>query len=115
MRRRAWKDGVLAKPSELEAPADSAPRDRDLTKAQARKLVVSDYVVEYAGGPVPKGLRWSFKRLCRSLRSRRGWRWRGCPSTGAADYPATDPRTLRKVYRKFDPSYLRNVADALAL
>jgi hypothetical protein len=32
-----------------------------------------------------------------------------------ADYLATDPRTLRKVYRKFDPSHLLDVADALAL
>ena len=39
--RRAWKDGFLAKPPELEAPADSNPRDRYLTKAEARKLVAA--------------------------------------------------------------------------
>ncbi|MGL4966121.1 MAG: tyrosine-type recombinase/integrase [Inquilinus sp.] len=200
--RRAWKDGFLVKPPELEAPADSAPRDRYLTKAEARKLVaacitphvktfvalavytggrkgailaltwdrvnfdtgmvdlqepgrritskrrgvvpmnaalraeleearqlaVSDYVVEYGGGPVPKGLRWSFRKLC--LRAGLTWiptphhlkhsvaSWMAMervPVDQAADYLATDPRTLRKVYRKFDPSYLQDVADALAL
>jgi integrase len=200
--RLAWKDGYLVKPPALEAPADSAPRDRYLSKDEARKLIaacitphvgtfvalavytgarkgsilsltwdrvdfrtgmidfqepgrrltskrrgivpmndglraqleqarqaaVSDYVVEFGGGPVPKGLRWSFRRLCQ----RAGLTWiptphhlkhsvaswmamEGVAIDQAADYLATDPRTLRRVYRKFDPAYLRPVANALNL
>ncbi|OUJ15140.1 tyrosine-type recombinase/integrase [Acetobacter sp. DsW_063] len=37
--RRAWKDGFLVRPPEIEQPRDSAPRDRFLTKAEARKLL----------------------------------------------------------------------------
>ncbi len=37
------------------------------------------------------------------------------PIDQAADWLATDPRTLRRVYRKFDPTYLRAVASALDL
>ncbi|WP_281279638.1 hypothetical protein [Swingsia samuiensis] len=33
------------------------------------------------------------------------------PIDQAADWLATDPVTLRRVYRKFDPSYLRSIAD----
>lgn len=201
--RRAWKDGFLVKPPEMEAPRDSAPRDRYLTKAEAKRLVAaskqtahvevftalavytgarkaamlslkweqvdfttgmvdynepgrmitakrraivpmtpdlrevleradkarqSEYVVEYAGKAVPFGLRWSFAKMCE--RAALGWRptphhlkhsvasWfamAGIPIDQAADWLATDPKTLRKVYRKFDPSYLRTVASALAL
>jgi len=39
----------------------------------------------------------------------------GIPIDQAADWLATDPKTLRRVYRKFDPSYLRTVASALSL
>jgi integrase len=201
--RRAWKDGYLVKPPELEAPPDSAPRDRYLTKAEAKRLVAAskqtphvevftalavytgarkaamlslkwdqvdfitgmidynepgrtitakrraivpmtadlrevlkhahkvrqtDYVVEYGSKPVPHGLRWSFAKMCE--RAELGWRptphhlkhsvasWfamAGVPIDQAADWLATDPKTLRRVYRKFDPSYLRTVASALAL
>lgn len=200
--RLAWKDGYLAKPPAIEAPADSAPRDRFLTKAEARKLLdvcesphvrmflalafftgarkgsilslpwgrvnfetkiidfnepgrqitakrraivpitdalmpylkeayglkKTDYVVEYQGGPVPTGLRWSFKRLCE--RAELAWvptphhikhsvaSWfamAGTPIDQAADWMATDPKTLRRVYRKFDPTYLRSVGIALDL
>lgn len=37
--RQAWKDGYLLKPPTLDAPADSAPRDRFMTKAEARRLL----------------------------------------------------------------------------
>lgn len=37
--RRAWKDGFIIKPPELEPPRDSAPRDRYLTKIEARRLL----------------------------------------------------------------------------
>lgn len=37
--RRAWKDGFLLRPPELEPPADSQPRDRYLTKQEARALL----------------------------------------------------------------------------
>lgn len=198
--RLAWKDGFLVKPPTLEPPADSAPRDRFLSKAEARRLLDaaetphvkvflalalftgarkgsilsltwdrvdfetamidfqepgrtltkkrrsivpitdslmselelakrmarSDYVVEYNGNPVPTGLRWSFRKLC----SKAGLTWMPTPHhikhsvaswfamdkvpiDQAADWLATDPATLRRVYRKFDPSYLRSVAGAL--
>ena len=201
--RRAWKDGRLAKPPELEPPADSQPRDRYLTKDEAKALLAAasghvrtfaalalftgarrgsilsltwdrvdfdrgivdfqepgrtltkkrrsavpmtrqlrealeaarserikecDFVVSYQGKSVPFGLRWSFARLC----ERAGLDWRptphhlkhsvasffameGVPITQAADWLATDEKTLRRVYRKFDPSYLASVASALDL
>lgn len=37
----------------------------------------------------------------------------GIPIDQAADWLATDPVTLRRVYRKFDPNYLRKVTKAL--
>jgi hypothetical protein len=37
------------------------------------------------------------------------------PIDRAADWLATDPATLRRVYRKFDPTYLRSVGAALDL
>lgn len=200
--RLAWGDGKLDKPPKLKAPEDSTPRDRYLTKAEARKLLdacvsphvrafialavytgarkgsilsltwdrvnfqtgmidfqepgrrvtkkrraivpmtaalveemtatrkaaQTGWVVEYNGGPVPSGLRWSFGRLC----IRAGLTWRPTPHhikhsvaswfamekvpiDQAADWLATDPATLRKTYRKFDPAYLRSVASALDL
>ncbi len=200
--RLAWKDGYLTRPPTLEAPADSAPRDRYLTKMEARKLIdaaetphvkvfvalaiytgarkgsilaltwdrvnfqtgmidfqepdrqltskkraivpmnnglrdalqiahkvaQSDYVVEYGGHAVPSGLRWSFRKLC----ERAGLSWQPTPHhlkhsvaswfamdkvpiDQAADWLATDPVTLRRTYRKFDPTYLRSVASALDL
>jgi len=33
----------------------------------------------------------------------------------AVDLVATDPATLRRTYKKFDPAYLRSVTDALEL
>lgn len=201
--RMVWKGGFLAKPPTLEPPADSAPRDRFLTKGEARRLLdaatgaphvrvflalafftgarkgailslpwsrvnfetgvidfgepgrkltnkrrsivpmnaslrpelekalkarQSEFVVEYNGGPVPTGLRWSFKKIC----ERAGLEWvptphhikhsvaswlamEGIPVDQAADWLATDPATLRRVYRKFDPTYLRPVGAALDL
>ncbi len=38
-------------------------------------------------------------------------RWVKFPTT----LPATDPATLRRVYRKFDPAYLRETVRALEL
>lgn len=200
--RLAWKDGYLPRPPSLEAPADSAPRDRFLSREEARRLIdaaksphvrvfvalavstgarkgsilsltwdqvdfargmvdfqepgrvltgkrracvpmtellrttlvdahkirQSDYVVEYGGGPVPTGLRWSFRKLC--VAAEIGWQptphhlkhsvasWfamAGVPIDQAADWLATDPRTLRRTYRKFDPTYLRSVTGALEL
>ena len=35
------------------------------------------------------------------------------PIDQAADWLATDPATLRRVYRKFDPAYLRSVGSPL--
>ncbi|MBV1835614.1 site-specific integrase [Acetobacter estunensis] len=198
--RQAWKDGRLAKPPALTAPRDSAPRDRYLTKGEARKLLEAaetphvkvfvavamftgarkgsilsltwdrvnfqtgmidfqepgrhltakrrsivpmtnrlreileeafrmrecDYVIQFNGRPVPCGLRWSFKKLC----ERAGLSWTPTPHhlkhsiaswfamdkvpiDQAADWLATDPQTLRKVYRKFDPEYLKGVASSL--
>jgi integrase len=200
--RRTWKDGFLDKPPEFEAPPDSAPRDRFITKAEARKLLaacvsphvrvfaavalftgarkasilsltwgrvnfetgiidfnepgrrltnkrraivpinasllpeletargvaLSEYVVEYNGAPVPTGLRWSFRRLC--IRAGLNWvptphhikhsvaSWfamESVPIGQAADWLATDEKTLRRVYRKFDPAYLRSAGRALDL
>ncbi len=200
--RMAWRDGFLAKPPVLEAPRDSAPRDRYLTKDEARALIAacvslhvrvfvslaiytgarkgsilaltwdrvdfasgmidfqetgrkltgkrraivpmnaslraalemareaaqSNYVVEYAGAPVPTGLRWSFARLC--TRAKLTWKptphhlkhsavsWLAMdniPIEMAADLVATDPATLRRTYRKFDPNYLRSATSALEL
>ncbi len=198
--RLAWRDGFLVKPPTLEPPADSAPRDRFLTKIEARKLLdacetahvrvfmalafttgarkssilsltwdrvnfqtgmidfqepgrtltkkrrsivpigaialpvletarmmaQSEYVVEYNGKSVPTGLRWSFRKAC----TRAGLNWMPTPHhikhsvaswfamdkvpiDQAADWLATDPNTLKRVYRKFDPTYLRAVAGAL--
>jgi integrase len=95
---------------------------------RARLAAQSDYVVEYAGGPVPSGLRWSFARAV----ARAGLTWKptphhlkhsvaswfamaGVPIDQAADWLATDPKTLRRTYRKFDPAYLRPAAAALTL
>lgn len=200
--RKAWKDGKMHEPPVIEPPAETAPRDKYLTKDEARKLLAacdtphvktflclaiftgarkgsilsltwdrvnfktgmvdfqepgrrltakrravvpmneqlraelkgayerreSDYVVEYAGRAVPKGLRWSFRKLCQ--RAELTWTptphhlkhsvisWLAMeriPIDQAADLVATDPETLRRVYRKFDPAYLRDVADALKL
>lgn len=198
--RQAWNDGYLIKPPPLKAPADSARRERYLTKAEARAMIdaaetphvkvfvalaiwtgarkgsilaltwervyfstgmidfqedgreltkkrrsvvpmnasllsiiqdayaarQSDFVVEYAGAPVPSGLRWSFGRLC----VKAGLTWKPTPHhmkhsvvswlamarvpiDQAADLVATDPATLRRVYRKFDPTYLRDTVAAL--
>jgi integrase len=198
----AWKDGFLPLPLSLTPPSDSAPRDRYLTKDEARALIAacvtphvkvflsiglftgarkgsilaltwdrvnfatgmidfqepgrrvtakrravvpmntslravmeeaykarqSDYAVEFAGKPVPNGLRWSFNRLC----ERAGLTWRPTPHhlkhsviswlamdripiDQAADLVATDPATLRRTYKKFDPAYLRSVTTALEL
>lgn len=80
------------------------------------------------GKAAPTGLRWSFKRLA----ERAGLSWvptphyikhsvvswlamERVPIDQAADLVATAPATLRRVYRKFDPAYLRDVADALEL
>jgi integrase len=200
--RLAWKDGYLTKPPSLTPPDDSAPRDRYLTKDEAKRLVdaavtphvrvflavalftgarkgsilalkwdqvnfvtgmidfqepgrkltnkrraivpmnnslravmveaytarQTEYVVEYGGGPVPYGLRWSFAKLCE--RAQLTWRptphhikhsvasWMAMervPIDQAADWLATDPKTLRRTYRKFDPTYLRSVAETLEL
>ena len=88
----------------------------------------TDHVIEYNASPVPHGLRWSFNRLV--VRAKLTWRptphhikhsvasWMamaGIPIDQTADWLATDPATLRKVYRKFDPTYLRQVANALEL
>jgi integrase len=85
-------------------------------------------VIEYGGRPVPTGLRWSFGKLCVTA----GLTWRptphhlkrsvaswlameGVPIDQAADWLATDPKTLQRTYRKFDATYLRSVAKALDL
>ncbi len=200
--RLAWKDGYLVKPPAIQPPAETAPRDRYLTKQEARRLIeaaktphvkvfvalavftgarrgsilaltwdrvdfergmidfqepgrpltkkrrsmvpitdqllpllqhaseqrIGDYVVEYEGKKVPHGLRWSFKRLCQAA----GLTWQPTPHVfkhsvaswmamdrvpidQAADWLATDPATLRRTYRKFDPAYLRPVAASLKL
>jgi integrase len=200
--RLAHKRGRLASIPHIETPADSEPRDRYLTKEEARRLLAAcktqhvrtfvalavftgarrgsiltltwdrvdfasgmiDFrepgrtitakrraivpmtaelltemeaahemrdgpvVVQYHGQPVPFGLRWSFRRLCVAA----GLDWAptphhlkhsvaswfamgGVPIDQAADWLATDPKTLRRVYRKFDPTYLRSVAGALGL
>ena len=95
---------------------------------EAHKVRQSHFVVEYNGGPVPTGLRWSFAKLC--TKAKIGWKptphhlkhsvasWFAMdhvPIDQAADWLATDPTTLRRTYRKFDPTYLRSVASALDL
>ena len=198
----AWKDKCLAHPPSIKPPPDSQPRDRYLTKAEARRLIdaaetphvrtfvalavwtgarrgsilsltwdrvdletgmidfqepgrpltkkrravvpmnaslaqilrdahhvrQSAYVVEYNGAPAPSGLRWPFAKLCRKA----GLAWKptphhlkhsvaswfamaGVPIDQAADWLATDPATLRRTYRKFDPAYLRTAMSALDL
>lgn len=94
----------------------------------AHKVRVGDHVVEWNGEPVPFGLRWSWGRLCTNA----GLTWTptphhlkhsvaswmamaGIPIDQAADWLATDPKTLRRVYRKFDPTYLRPLTKALEL
>ncbi|WP_061500356.1 site-specific integrase [Acetobacter malorum] len=200
--RRVWKDGFLLRPPEIEPPRDSAPRDRFLSKEEARRLLDvcetqhvrtfmaialftgarkgsilaltwdrvhwktglidfqepdrpitnkrravvpmtrilreelekaqstanGPYVVQWHGKPVPTGLRWSFAKAC----ARAGLTWKPTPHhikhsvaswfamdrvpiDQAADWLATDPLTLRRVYRKFDPSYLRSIADGFEL
>lgn len=200
--RRAWKDGFLLRPPEIEPPRDSAPCDRFLSKEEARRLLDAcetqhvrvfmaialftgarkgsilaltwdrvhwktglidfqepdrpitnkrraivpmtrtlreelekaqsmangPYVVQWHGKPVPTGLRWSFAKAC----ERAGLTWKPTPHhikhsvaswfamdrvpiDQAADWLATDPLTLRRVYRKFDPSYLRSIADGFEL
>ncbi|WP_408872928.1 tyrosine-type recombinase/integrase [Gluconobacter roseus] len=95
---------------------------------EAFKLSNGDYVVHWHGKPIPNGLRWSFNKAC----ERAGLTWRPTPHhlkhsvaswfamdkvpiDQAADWLATDPDTLRRVYRKFDPSYLRSIADDFSL
>lgn len=200
--RRAWRDGFLVRPPEIEPPRDSAPRDRFLTKDEARRLIDAaktphvrlfmalaiytgarkgsilaltwdrvhwatnmidfqepgraltrkrratvpmtkalrgemeaayagrdgDYVVNWHGKPIPTGLRWSFSKAC----ERAGLTWKptphhlkhslaswfamdGVPIDQTSDWLATDPQTLRRVYRKFDPSYLKNIAEGFKL
>ncbi|TCS32073.1 tyrosine-type recombinase/integrase [Acidomonas methanolica] len=200
--RRVWKDGFLIRPPTIEPPRDSAPRDRYLTKIEAKRLLDAcetphvrlfvalaiytggrkgsilaltwdrvnfqtgmidfqepgrvlttkrravvpmttalrrelesackarrgDFVVQWHDKPVPNGLRWSFGKAC----ERAGLDWKPTPHhlkhslaswfamdripiDQAADWLATDPVTLRRVYRKFDPSYLRTIADAFEL
>ncbi len=200
--RLAWKDGFLPRPPSLTPPGDSQPRDRYLSKDEARALIAAcvtahvkvllsialftgarkgsilaltwdrvnfatgmidfqepgrritakrraivpmnnslrtvleeaytrrdcGHVVSFAGRPVPTGLRWSFARLCQ----RAGLTWKPTshhikhsviswlamdriPIEQAADLVATDPATLRRTYKKFDPAYLRSVAAALEL
>jgi integrase len=75
----------------------------------ARETAESGHVVEYRGRAVPAGLPWSFRRLCE--RAKLTW----VPIDQAADWLATDPGMLRKVYREFDPTCLRSVADSLRL
>jgi len=200
--RRVWKDGYLVRPPEIEPPRDSTPRDRYLTKAEAKRLLEAceaphvrafmaiaiytgarkgsilaltwdrvhwetgmidfqepnkpitgkrrsivpmtralraemekaralangEYVVHWHGAYIPTGLRWSFAKACK----RAGLTWQPTPHhlkhsvaswfamdhvpiDQAADWLATDPATLRRVYRKFDPSYLRGIADVFEL
>lgn len=199
--RLAWLDKFLTHPPRLAPPAESQPRDRYLTKDEARKLIAAakhhvkvfvalalftgarrgsilaltwdridfgtglidfqepdrpitkkrrsivpmndqlravleeahqgrlcEHVVAYEGRPVPHGLRVSFAKLCKNA----GLTWKptphhmkhsavswmamdGVPITQAADWFATDEKTLRRTYRKFDPTYLRAVASALDL
>ena len=89
---------------------------------EAKQATTSEYVIEYNGKPVPTGLRWSFEKLCKAA----GLTWRPTPHHfkhsvaswfamdkvpigQAADWLATDEKTLHRTYRKFDPSYLRSV------
>ncbi|TWB00409.1 tyrosine-type recombinase/integrase [Gluconacetobacter diazotrophicus] len=200
--RHAWRNHRLDKPPTLEGPGGSAPRDRYITKAEARRLLdacetphiraflalamftgarkgsilaltwdrvmfdlgridfqepgrkltakrraivpmtddlraelteahkvrTCDYVVEWAGGPITYGIRWPLKKLAQKA----GLSWTPTPHhfkhsvaswmamakvpiDQAADWLATDPKTLRRVYRKFDPDYLREVGSALKL
>lgn len=84
-----------------------------------------DHVVEFAGARATK-VRWPWKRA----RDRAGlgkevtphvlrhtaasWlAMAGIPIEQASDLLACDPKTLRKVYRKFDPEYLAAAVSAL--
>ncbi|AQS83969.1 hypothetical protein A0U92_03415 [Acetobacter aceti] len=94
----------------------------------AYQLRTCDYVVEWAGRKVTHGIRWPVKKLAQ--KAKLGWTptphhfkhsvasWMAMakvPIDQAADWLATDPQTLRRVYRKFDPDYLREVGSALKL
>jgi len=95
---------------------------------KAYEVKKTGFVVEYGEKAVPYGMRKTFDQLC----IRAGLTWRptphhlkhsviswlamgGVPIDQASDLVATDPATLRRTYRKFDPSYLRGAAQALEL
>ncbi|MFW7267726.1 tyrosine-type recombinase/integrase [Gluconacetobacter sp. Hr-1-5] len=105
-----------------------------MTKALRREMETAHanangpYVVQCHGRAVPTGLRWSFAKAC----ERAGLSWKPTPHhlkhsvaswfamdrvpiDQAADWLATDPTTLRRVYRKSDPTYLRSIADDFEL
>ncbi|MBB2174000.1 site-specific integrase [Gluconacetobacter asukensis] len=99
---------------------------RDMDVAQANAL--GPNVVHWHGKAVPTGLRWSFSKACQ----RTGLSWKPTPHHlkhsvvswfamdrvpiyQAADWLATEPATLRRVYRKFDPTYLGSIADDFEL
>jgi integrase len=99
-----------------------------LAAAKQDRIPECDYVVAWQGKPVPFGLRWSFAKLCVAA----GLTWKPTPHhmkhsvasfmamdrvpiDQAADWLATDPATLRRTYRHFDPTYLRSVASSLDL
>lgn len=84
-----------------------------------------DHVIEYAGRPA-KRVRWPFNRarekaglgkdVTPHVLKHTAISWlaiAGVPIERAADLTATDPKTLWKVYRKFDPEYLRDAVAAL--
>jgi integrase len=95
---------------------------------RAKGLSIGNYVVEWHGKPVPKGLRWPFAKACERAgltgkptphhikHSVASWfAMDRVPIDQASDWLATDPATLRRVYRKFDPTYLRGIADDFEL
>ncbi|QNT79273.1 tyrosine-type recombinase/integrase [Entomobacter blattae] len=93
---------------------------------EAYQYSTCNYVVEYNSRKVSSGIRWPFQKLCKKAEldwiptphhikhSVASWMaMDGVPIDQAADWLATDPKTLRKVYRKFDPTYLRKFTKAL--
>lgn len=95
-----------------------------MTEAQLAAQTV--HVIEWNGRPIKAGIRWPFAKAvkCANLAAdvtphvlkHTAVSWLAMEHIDislAADLLATDEKTLRKVYRKFDPDHLAPVVAAL--